>query len=219
MNHDNCLDIICGYYHWIYIYIYIYGPLHIQAKRCSRLKSSMPFKHDLALQSRGCHTSFFPFSENEEWGRGTLSLNGGGPILGGWRMENGEWRKFLLLPGEECKMEKTSCAKFSPQSTTLTSHKCFSKKIHTIESAWWMRKRTSNPSVWIEHKFLPHAGGNGKPILHSPFSTGHKGVSHFLHGEAILLAPLFPHSSFSILRGGVTTPNISLSNQPFKIQP
>jgi hypothetical protein len=47
---------------------------------------------------------------------------------------------------------------------------------------------------------------------HSPFSTSHKGVSHFLHGEAIILAPLFPHSPFSILpfsilRGGVTTPN------------
>ena len=33
-------------------------------------------------------------------------------------------------------------------------------------------------------------------ILHSPFSTGHKGVSTFLHEEAILLA-LFPHSPFS----------------------
>ena len=56
---------------------------------------------------RGCHTSFFPFSENGEWGRGKLALNGGGPILGDWRMEtgetfsppwvkNGEWRKLLL---------------------------------------------------------------------------------------------------------------------------
>jgi hypothetical protein len=38
-----------------------------------------------------------------------------------------------------------------------------------------------------------------KAILHSPFSTGHKGVSHFLHGEAILLAALFLilHSPFS----------------------
>ena len=34
------------------------------------------------------------------------------------------------------------------------------------------------------------------------------GVSHFLHGEAIQLAPLFPYSPFSILRGGVTTPNV-----------
>jgi hypothetical protein len=39
---------------------------------------------------RGCHTSFFVFSENGEWGRGTLSWNGGGPILGDWRMKNGE---------------------------------------------------------------------------------------------------------------------------------
>jgi hypothetical protein len=39
------------------------------------------------LKNRGCHTSFFPFSKDGEWGRGTLSLNGGGPILGDWRME------------------------------------------------------------------------------------------------------------------------------------
>jgi hypothetical protein len=47
-----------------------------------------------------------------------------------------------------------------------------------------------------------------KGFIAKPFSILHKGVSHFLHhGEAILLTPLFPHSSFSILRGGVTTPN------------
>ena len=40
--------------------------------------------------STGCHTSFFPFLENGEWGRGTLFLNGGGPILA-------EWRKLLNL--------------------------------------------------------------------------------------------------------------------------
>jgi hypothetical protein len=55
--------------------------------------------------NKGCHTSFFPFSENGKWGRDTLSLNGGGPILGDWKMEkisspprvnNEEWRKFLV---------------------------------------------------------------------------------------------------------------------------
>jgi hypothetical protein len=48
----------------------------------------------------------------------------------------------------------------------------------------------------------------------SPFSIlreDHKRVSvchTFLHGETILLAPLFPHSPFSDLRKGVTTPII-----------
>ena len=31
---------------------------------------------------RGCHMVFFPFSDLTEWWRGTLSLNGGGPIVG-----------------------------------------------------------------------------------------------------------------------------------------
>jgi len=44
------------------------------------------------------------------------------------------------------------------------------------------------------------------PILHSPRAT--KGCHTFLHGEAILLAPPFPHSPLSILRGGVTTPSV-----------
>ena len=35
--------------------------------------------------NRGCHTSFLPFSEVGEWWSGTLSLNGGGPILGEWK--------------------------------------------------------------------------------------------------------------------------------------
>jgi hypothetical protein len=34
--------------------------------------------------------------ENGEWGRGTLFLNGGGPILGDWRLENGERRKLFV---------------------------------------------------------------------------------------------------------------------------
>jgi hypothetical protein len=41
----------------------------------------------------------------------------------------------------------------------------------------------------------------------SPFSEkATKGCHTFLHGEAILLAPLFPHSPFSDLRECVTTP-------------
>jgi hypothetical protein len=90
-----------------------------------------------------------------------------------------------------------------------------SLEIHTTKNAWWMRQRTSNPSVRIEHKFLPHAGGNGGShsplaVLHSPQAT--KGCHTFIHGEAILLAHFFPQTPFSILpffilRGGVTTPN------------
>ena len=48
---------------------------------------------------------------------------------------------------------------------------------------------------------------------HSSFSTGHnRGVTPFSIEKAILLAPLFPHSPFSIIPfcilRGVTTPNI-----------
>jgi len=45
------------------------------------------------MHSRGCHTSFFPFAEDGEWGRGTLSFEPS-VLLGDWRMENGEllWR-------------------------------------------------------------------------------------------------------------------------------
>jgi hypothetical protein len=98
------------------------------------------------LDTRGCHTSFFPSLENGKWRRGTISLNVGGPIFGDWRMnktssppwvKNGQWRKLLV------------------------------RRFHR------------------------------KTILHSPFSTYHKGLSHFLHEEAILLAPLLPHSPFS----------------------
>ena len=47
---------------------------------------------------RGCHTSFFPFSENGERGRGTLSL-GRGTILREWRMILGEgFTTCLCLP-------------------------------------------------------------------------------------------------------------------------
>ena len=35
--------------------------------------------------TRGCHTSFLPFSEVGECWSGTLSLNGGGSILGEWK--------------------------------------------------------------------------------------------------------------------------------------
>ena len=34
------------------------------------------------VYTTGCHTSFSSFLENGEWRRGTLSLNGGGLILG-----------------------------------------------------------------------------------------------------------------------------------------
>jgi hypothetical protein len=125
------------------------------------------------------------------------------------RLENGEWRTSSLSQVKNEKWRKLLVEGF----TIFHMGLLLSPGIHTTKSAWWMRKRTSNPSVWIEHKFLPHAGGNGNS--HSPFSILHsprasKGCHTFLHGEAILLAPLFPHSPFSIVRGGVTTPSIVL---------
>jgi hypothetical protein len=63
-------------------------------------------------------------------------------------------------------------------------------------------------------------------ILHPPFSEKiTKGCHTFLHGEAILLAPLFPHSPFSEnpfsdLREDVTTPivkDMSNSLSPMRI--
>jgi hypothetical protein len=65
--------------------------------------------------NRGCHTTFFSFSENGEWRHGTLSLNGRGPILGDWRMENVE--NFFSSTGEEWRMEKTSRGRFYYFST------------------------------------------------------------------------------------------------------
>jgi hypothetical protein len=55
----------------------------------------------------------------------------------------------------------------------------------------------------------------------SPFSEkATKGCHTFLHGEAILLAPLIPHSPFSEnpfsdLREGVTTPILHILLSPF----
>ena len=49
----------------------------------SRTKYNNWIKNDVhPIINRGCHTSFLPFSEVGEWRCGTLSLNGGGPILG-----------------------------------------------------------------------------------------------------------------------------------------
>jgi hypothetical protein len=145
----------------------------------------------MALNNRGCHTSFFLFSENGEWGHGTLSLNGGGSILGDWRMENEEWRKHLV-----------------EGFTMFHMGLLLSPGIHTTKSAWWMRQWTSNPSVWLEHKFLPHVGCNGNShshsafsILHSPFFTDHKRVSHLSPWRSYLIDSSFfsfNHSSFSL---------------------
>jgi hypothetical protein len=62
---------------------------------------SLPFSKCYLSQcySRGCHTSFFPFSKNGEGGRGMLFLNGGGSNLGDWRMRNEE--NFVSSTGEE----------------------------------------------------------------------------------------------------------------------
>jgi hypothetical protein len=98
-------------------------------------------------------------------------------------LENGEWRK-LLVEGFI----------IFHLWLLLLSH-----GIHTIKSAWWMRQRISNPCVWIEHKFLSHAGGNGNS--HSPFSTGHKGVSHLSPWRSYPIGSSF--SSFSILHSNI----------------
>jgi hypothetical protein len=83
-----------------------------------------------------------------------------------------------------------------------------------------METLTSSPPEMkngpFSEKFSPHASYFSPVGLHSPspFSEkATKGCHTFLHGEAILLAPLFPHSpfsenSFSDLREGVTTPYI-----------
>jgi hypothetical protein len=70
-----------------------------------------------------------------------------------------------------------------------------------LDLRWWSPLRMSTSLVIV--------------ILHSPFSEkATKGCHAFLHGETILLDPLFPHSPFSEnpfsdLREGVTTPNKS----------
>jgi hypothetical protein len=57
-------------------------------------------------------------------------------------------------------------------------------------------------------------------VKNGPFSEkATKGCHTFLHGEAILLAPLFPHSPFSEnpfsdLREGVTTPSVLSVTSP-----
>ena len=49
-----------------------------ESKRLENQKTT----HD-SSNSRGCHRRFFLFSDLGELWRGTLSLNGGGPIVGG----------------------------------------------------------------------------------------------------------------------------------------
>ena len=54
----------------------------------------------------GCHTSFFPFSEDGEWGRGTLSLMTGA-IFGEWRVEktSSPWMKKAFRRCKKCMMD------------------------------------------------------------------------------------------------------------------
>jgi hypothetical protein len=69
----------------------------------------------------------------------------------------------------------------------------------------------------FSEKFSSQASYFSPACLHSPFSEkATKGWHTFLHGEAILLAPLFPHSPFfenpfSDLREGVRAPNILIT--------
>jgi hypothetical protein len=55
------------------------------------------FHARLYICTMGCHTSFFLFLEDEGWGRGTLSLNGGRPVLGDWRMEKTSRGRFYYF--------------------------------------------------------------------------------------------------------------------------
>ena len=120
----------------------------------------------LTWQYRGCHTSFFPFSENGEW-------------------------NFFSSTGDEWRMENDSRRRFHHKPLFLTRGHFF----HTTKSAWWMTKQTSNMSVWIKHKFLPHAGGKmAIHILHSPCST--EKLSYWLLFFFILHSPR-SHSPFS----------------------
>jgi hypothetical protein len=85
--------------------------------------------------------------------------------------------------------------------TPLSSHSRRSENGDVAPSPWMAKGPFSKKISPQASCFLP-AG------LHSPFSEkATKGCHTFLCGEAILLAPLFPHSPFSDFREGVTTPN------------
>jgi hypothetical protein len=132
------------------------------------------------VHNRGCHTSFFPFSIFREWGRGMLSLKGGGSIFEDWGfhsfppwVKNGEWRKLLV------------------------------RRFYRKASVFHMGSLLSP----LEHKFLPHANSRVIPILHSLFSILHgpqRGVT-LSPWRSYPIGSSF--SSFSILQGGATNPN------------
>ena len=77
----------------------------------------------------------------------------------------------------------------------------------------WRREILTSSPPRVKHeefseKVSPHASYFSHVILHSSFSEkATKGCHTFLHGEEILFTPLFPHSPFSDLGEGVTTPN------------
>ena len=116
-----------------------------------------------------------PISEIGEWG---MKKTSSPP-----RVKNEEWRK-LLVEG----------------FIIFHMRLLLSPGIHITKSAWWLRQWTSNPSMWIEHKILPHAGGNSNS--HFPFSILHRpqrGVTPFFMEKLSywLLFFLILHSPFS----------------------
>jgi hypothetical protein len=132
---------------------------------------------------------------------------------------------ILLLHGR--RMEKTSCAKVLPQSlwfspgvASFTWGRFFHRwRLDVLDLRWWshVNKAQFLTTCWftgnshspratigfgqtntytrslLEPKPLPPR--NECRCWSAPAAT--IGVSHFLHGEAILLAPLFPRSPFS----------------------
>ena len=122
--------------------------------------------------------------------------------------------------------QSKSCRSILPRKKSLRGRRNFNCP-HTNEPKFWIDHiwllghlgvkhtkviRTCEQSIYSYHK-LTH-GKFPFSILHSPRAT--IGVSNFLHGEAILLAPHFPHPPFSILRRSVSTHVVNATRDRLK---
>jgi hypothetical protein len=117
-----------------------------------------------------------------------------GPFYEDWefhssppRVKNGEWRRFLV--------RRFSCKTFIFHVGSLLSP---------------LEARFVWPSVWTKHKLLPHADSWVIPIIHSPFSTGLVGCHTFSMEKLSYWLLFFLILPFSIIWGGVTTPNVPI---------
>ena len=138
------------------------------------------------------------------------------PILGGRRMlpwhpllewQRARSRRMENLTSSPPRVKNGECSeKVSPQAS------CFSPR---VASFTW--RLTVLESEHVNRAYVLTTCGQQNGNSHSPFSSSRatKGCHTFLHGKAILLAPLFPHppffrEPFSILWEGVTTPLVNL---------